>query len=83
MNEWNSRMQSSLKMEKPGDARFTMSITMPLKDWELLRDQLRSGQPQIFPSNELNEAIDELVNRANKVFLHTVHPPHGKDEESK
>ncbi len=38
-------MKSKFQIENPGDVEVTMQITMRLKDWMTLKDQLVSSYP--------------------------------------
>ena len=51
-------------MENPDSIEATMKITMTLKDWSDLRDQLQSK----WPSSWLSNGITDLLGQSRKVF---------------
>ena len=57
-------MDVRLKVEKPEDIVYTMTITMTAKNWEELRDQLKTA----WPSSRLGYAINDLLAQARKVY---------------
>lgn len=57
-------MRARLKIEKPEDIEATITMTMTLQEWELLRDQLK----QAHPSWRLASVIDDLLSQGRKVF---------------
>ena len=57
-------MKSRFMVEKPDDIEMTMKITMSIKDWTDLRDQLE----QKYPSWRLSGMITNLLSQARKVF---------------
>ena len=60
-------MRARFKIEKPEEAEATMTITMPLKDWESLRDELNGK----WPASELCSKINDLLSQARKIFWTT------------
>lgn len=58
-------MKATFKIERPKDVEVTMSITLRLKDWMELRDQLQN----VYPSWSLSSTIDTLVIKATKEFV--------------
>lgn len=58
-------MTTTFKIELPDAVECTMAITMPLRDWKALRDELPPSQ---HPSWKLREAIGALVSKAQKEF---------------
>lgn len=56
-------------IEKPEDIECTMKITMTVREWVALRDELKSS----YPSWKLSHAIDSLVTDARKTY----YPPEG------
>lgn len=65
-------LEAKFKIEKPDEVVATLSITMSVKEWCELRDQLSDR----YPSWRFSSAINNLVNTANKVFRaeHEVQP---------
>ena len=51
-------MKTEFTIALPDLVECTMKITMTLKDWKLLRDQLGSSQ---WPASQLSAAINECV----------------------
>ena len=60
-------MKVRLKVEKPDDIDFTLTITMKASEWEALRDQLSDK----WPSWKLTSAITSLLADARKVYWHS------------
>jgi hypothetical protein len=58
-------MKARLKVEKPDDIEFTMTITMKASEWEQLRDQLNTD----WPSWKLTAAITSLLSDAGKEVI--------------
>jgi uncharacterized protein YecE (DUF72 family) len=57
-------MDAKFMAEKPDEIVFTMKLTMTVKHWGELRDQLQIA----YPSWELSNKIDSLLTQARKVF---------------
>lgn len=57
-------MKTSMRVEKPDDINFTLTITMPLAHWIALRNDLKAG----WPTTDLSLAINNLVYKAREVF---------------
>ena len=57
-------MKARFMVEEPGEIIATMKITMPIKEWIELRDQLANS----WPSSDLSRNITDLVVQARKVF---------------
>ncbi len=57
-------MECRLKVEKPGEIEYTMTITMKAKDWEELRDQLETA----WPAAILAKNINDLLSQARKIY---------------
>jgi len=53
-------------IENPQEVVATMKLTMTIKEWEDLRDQLQTA----WPSGRLTSYITELLADARKVFYH-------------
>lgn len=57
-------MKARFMIEEPAKIEATMKITMSVKNWEELRDQLEMK----WPSSELSGKITDLLVQARKVF---------------
>lgn len=57
-------MEGRFMVEDPKKIVATMKITMPISEWEELRDQLNRK----WPSNDLLNLITDLISQARKVF---------------
>lgn len=57
-------MKARFMVESPDAIEATMKITMSVKDWTDLRDQLA----QKWPSSRLSSAITDLLAQARKVY---------------
>ncbi len=57
-------MKARFMIEKPDDIECTMKITMTVKEWVELRDQLNSK----WPSARLGQAITSVVTEARKTY---------------
>jgi hypothetical protein len=57
-------MKATFRLTEPKKVEATLSITMPLEDWEALRAQL----PVAWPSWKLSSVIDHLVTKAQVEF---------------
>ena len=57
-------MKARFMIESPGEIEATMKITMAVKEWEDLRDQLE----QKWPSSRLSSAITSLLSEARRVI---------------
>ena len=60
-------MKIRYMLESPGLIEATMKITMTVKEWEELRDQLTEK----WPSSRLSSAITSVLSDARK----TIYPP--------
>lgn len=60
-------MTTKIKMQlsDPDRSECTLTITMPLKRWKELRDQLGTGP---FPSWKLRAQIREMIDRVESFF---------------
>ncbi len=58
-------MNAKFKAENPNEIEMTLTVTMPLKEWKRLRDQL---EPRNYPSSLFFKKINELVNHAEEHF---------------
>lgn len=57
-------MKARFLIEEPGEIQATMKITMPVKEWIELRDQLADK----WPSFRLSQAITQVVAAARGVY---------------
>jgi hypothetical protein len=62
-------MKARYMIEEPNAVEATMKITMTVKEWEDLRDQLA----QRWPSSRLSSAITNLLSEARKVVYAPEH----------
>jgi|GEM_PF-5859864 len=60
-------MKARFMIEEPREIECTMKITMSMKEWENLRDQLDSK----WPSSRLQSAIKQVLSEARKVYYAT------------
>lgn len=66
-------MQCRLKVEKPEDIEYTLTVTMKAGDWDKLRDQL--DKHYAWPGSDLVRQINSLLAQARKIYW-----PADKDE---
>lgn len=57
-------MRARFMLEQPDDMQATMKITMSVKEWCELRDQLENK----WPSSRLSQAITSVVIQARRVY---------------
>ncbi len=57
-------MNARFMIENPDSIEATMKLTMTIKNWTELRDQLAIK----WPSSDLSYAITDLLSQARKVF---------------
>lgn len=60
-------MKTHLMVENPGEVEMTMKITMKVRDWEKLREQLAND----WPAWDLSRNITDLLGQARKIFYPT------------
>jgi hypothetical protein len=60
-------MKASMKLTKPDDVEATITLTMTLAQWKLLRVSV-VDDAGYQPGGKLREAIDDLVRQATKAF---------------
>lgn len=53
-----------MTVQKPEDTQITLTITMPLRDWNTLRDKL----PSEYPGWRLSDAIADATKRMNSMI---------------
>ncbi len=61
-------MKASMKLTKPDDVEATISLTMTLEQWKLLRVSV-SDDPHYQPGGKLRATIDDLVSQATRAFF--------------
>lgn len=57
-------MKTQFRIENPDDVQMTLTVTMPARDWKVLREQLATT----YPSWKLSSAITNMVDSATKTF---------------
>ena len=57
-------MRARFMIENPQEIECTMKLTMNVKEWEDLRDQLNTT----WPSSRLSQAITEILSEVRKVY---------------
>lgn len=57
-------MRARFLIESPDQVEATMKITMTVKEWTELRDQLAS----VWPSSRLAQAINKVLSEARKSY---------------
>jgi hypothetical protein len=55
-------MKAQFKFERPEEIEATMTVTMPIREWEKLRDQLAEK----WPSSRLCTCITNLLIEAHR-----------------
>lgn len=54
-------MRTSARVEKPEDVEVTISVTMPVSEWEKLRGQLPAREwPAVNFSNAISDAVGKI-----------------------
>lgn len=62
-------MDCRLKVEKPGDIVFTLTVSMSADNWERLRDQLdESTLSTSYPAYSFRDQINDLLAQARKIY---------------
>jgi hypothetical protein len=57
-------MKARFMIEAPDEIEATVKITMSVKEWTALRDQLENK----WPSSRLGSAITQVISEARKVY---------------
>jgi hypothetical protein len=57
-------MKITFAAQSPNEIEFTLKITMPMKDWCALRDQL----PEKWPSSRISLAVNRVITESQNVF---------------
>ena len=60
-------MRTTLSFGRPDELEATMQITMEVKTWRALRDQLK-GLPDDWPSYSFVTQVEEVISKAEAVF---------------
>jgi hypothetical protein len=58
-------MKAKFKLDDVRELNATMEITMPIRTWIELRDQLN----QAYPSWKFRAVVDELITKAEREFF--------------
>lgn len=66
------RGEITMKPADPMQVEYTMTITLSLTDWQILRSVL--GSEMKFPQNRIRERIDDAIRQ-------TTHTVRGRDTE--
>lgn len=53
-------MTTSMKVENPDSVTVTLSLTMTLKEWQELRDQLTNDWPSWRVSGDINNMLGQV-----------------------
>ncbi len=70
-------MKAIFMIENPSEIEATMKITMTLKKWEELRQQLGKS----YPSWKLSAMITDLLAQANNVYCPTIEDKEAASED--
>lgn len=65
-------MKAHAEVNNPGTVEVSITLTMPLADWKVLRGQLEAGK---WPSYQLSMAITDVV---AKIEGRVYHEPESK-----
>lgn len=57
-------MKAAFQIQSPDEVQVSMTLTMSLKDWRRLREQLAAQYPAWY----VGRAISELVGKATEAF---------------
>ncbi len=60
-------MKANLRITKPDEVEATISVTMTLGDWKLLRAAL-AEEKHYEPGGKLKTVIEDLVRQATRAF---------------
>lgn len=61
-------MIANFEPTKPDDIKFTLHITMTLKEWKSLSSQMSDKNPMASPTWDIRRLIEEMVDQADKHF---------------
>ena len=59
---------ATFQAAKPSEIEFELRVSMPLKDWLELYDNIDSGEPHYTQAGKLRAAISDLARKANEQF---------------
>ena len=66
-------MKASYRLTNPEEVEATLELTMPIRDWLKLREQIAEGSGfSSYPGWKLKEHIDGLVKQAQHHFFGAV-----------
>lgn len=65
-----AKREFNLRLAEASEARFTLTATMTLNDWQEIREKLLSWNHTHDPIFELHNAISEMVSMASTKFTH-------------
>jgi hypothetical protein len=69
-------METKLKVENPDTVKLTLAVTLSLREWKMLREQINHETTYPYPKCDFVSAIYELTNKAETYFA-----PDVKSEE--
>ena len=58
-------VKARMMVERPDEIEMTLKLTMSMKEWDELREQLKLSHP----SSELVRAINVMLSNARKVYF--------------
>lgn len=67
-------MKATIRLERPEDVEVTITLTMPLREWKLVRADLRKVAVVSIPGHRLSQTIAELVSRTTSELLGVEQP---------
>ena len=59
-------MEAKFKVTKPENIEFSLTMTLPLSEWQTIKDQLRVDYK--YPYNKLTSAVSSMVLQATATF---------------
>lgn len=60
-------------LENPGQIEGTVKLTMTLKEWEMVRDQMEEAKiGNKWPTCEIRDALNDMFSQARKIFYPTI-----------
>jgi hypothetical protein len=60
-------MKTVMRIEKPGLVEVSLTITMPLTDWQRLREQLSNDYPSWGLAQEIGDVVSQLERKVFKL----------------
>lgn len=61
-------MKSEMKVEAPEKINLTLTITLPLADWQELSSSFREEKRTAFPISEVRQAVRQMTQQATAQF---------------